>query len=402
MASDHRTRAAELWFRQRGLPSITRRPLTRLAVRVVPALVFFGLFDLLSDPLAVMDGQSDEDFYQLMDNDLLFAAYYLLLVGVVVIPVVGAWLATLWLRGRVLADDGKITAGVAIAVFVGVIPVFNTVVYESDPAFDFGYQFGLLVISLALTACGAGSVFAWALRSSLDQVRSLGRVTTRALPLLLLFTVFGFLTNEIWQMSALLTTTGMWWTVGLFALVAALFLLSMVPGEISALVEKSTHIEVADHELRGTPFDGAAEAERVPLRRIERANLVLVLVFTHLLQAVFVSAVMYAFFIAFGSVAVKHELMKTWSGRDLTSGHILGVQVNVPGELLQVSLFIAAFSAVYFVASTATDTLYRGQFFDPLTRHMAISLAARDIYLADGSRPVTDRAMSTQRGSSPR
>ncbi|WP_436496764.1 hypothetical protein [Actinokineospora sp. HUAS TT18] len=344
---------------------------------MVPALVFVGIYVLITSGLQVVDGQPDEDFEELMRNDTVYAIYLALIVGFLVIPAIGAWLAARWLRARVLTDTGKATAGVVAALFVVGIPLFDYYVYEYDFLYSLWFQLGAFVVIAVLTVVGAGAVFGWALRSALEQVKSLGRVTTRALPLLLLFTVFGFLTNEIWQMSAGLSGAGMWWTVALFALVAALFLLSMIPGEISGLVDARGEVE-----LHGTPFGGEPEAARVPLRPTERANLVLVLVCTHLLQALFVAVVMFGFFVAFGSVAVKRDLMKTWSGRDLTGGQILGVKVAAPAELLQVALFIAAFSALYFVASTATDTLYRGQFFDPLTRHMAVSLAARDVYLA--------------------
>jgi hypothetical protein len=74
--------------------------------------------------------------------------------------------------------------------------------------------------------------------------------------------------------------------------------------------------------------------------------------------------------------------MKTWSGHPLTAGKLFGLQIPVPNELLQVSLFIAAFSGLYFVASMATDALYRSAFVDPLADHMAESLSARDVYLA--------------------
>jgi hypothetical protein len=53
-----------------------------------------------------------------------------------------------------------------------------------------------------------------------------------------------------------------------------------------------------------------------------------------------------------------------------------------------VSIFLAAFSALYFVVSTTTDSRYRQSFFDPLVSHMAVSLTARNIYLSRW-RPVT-------------
>jgi hypothetical protein len=108
----------------------------------------------------------------------------------------------------------------------------------------------------------------------------------------------------------------------------------------------------------------------------------LVLALTQALQAVVVATLMFAFFVVFGLVAVHRSLMKTWSGHALAAGKLFGLQIPVPNELLQVSLFIAAFSGLYFVAAMATDVLYRSAFVEPLADHMAESLSARDVYLS--------------------
>ncbi|HEY1626135.1 MAG TPA: hypothetical protein VGG16_20285, partial [Streptosporangiaceae bacterium] len=198
---------------------------------------------------------------------------------------------------------------------------------------------------------------------------------------------FGFLTNEIWQMAALLSRFQMWRVVGLFALVGTLFLVSRVPEEMRTVAERQS-TGTGLRLLADTPFgplaatgDGGSPG-RTPLRKAERLNVGLVLALTQALQAVVVATLMFAFFVVFGLIAVNRALMKTWSGHALTAGKLFGVQIPLPDELLQVSLFIAAFSGLYFVAAMASDVLYRSAFVDPLADHMAQSLSARDIYLA--------------------
>ncbi|MBC6451236.1 hypothetical protein [Actinokineospora xionganensis] len=365
MNDDRERRAAELWFRGRGLPSIVGHRADRLVVRIIPAVAFLLAWDLLNIPLEILDGESEEEFERQMESQVLLAGYHALWFATVIVPIVAAWMAARWTRGRVVAGNGTGAATVVISVFLLGPTLVELALFGEEAIF--GLLFSLVVtgVLVSLTVLGVGSVFAAALRSAGRQLKSVGSLTTRAMPLLLLFAVFGLLTNEVWQMSAAFGTARMWLVVSLFLLVGILFLVS------------TGRQELRKH-LRAVP-------QRVPLRRAERADMVMVLVLTQLVQALLVALVMYVFFVLFGLAALKDELMKTWSGRDLTTGNVFGVQVSAPHELLQVSLFIAAFSALYFITSTVTDSLYRPTFFDPFTLEMAVSLAERDEYLAKWS-----------------
>jgi hypothetical protein len=273
----------------------------------------------------------------------------------------------------------------AVVVFVVALPLMDGLLgsYE-HPVLDVLFRLVLVGALLVVAFFGGGSILGWALRAALRQTRSVRALTGRALPLLMLFNVFGFLTNEIWQMAALLTRFQMWRVVGLFALVGTLFLVSRVPEEMRSVAERQS-AGTGPSLLAKTPFGPLAAtgiSGRVPLRKIERLNVGLVLALTQALQAVVVAALMFAFFVVFGLISVNRALMKTWSGHALTAGKLFGVQIPVPDELLQVSLFIAAFSGLYFVAAMATDVLYRSAFVEPLADHMAQSLSAREVYLA--------------------
>jgi hypothetical protein len=160
----------------------------------------------------------------------------------------------------------------------------------------------------------------------------------------------------------------------------------MLSDEVRTLT-KSHSVPFAADALRGTPFGpiaaspGATDLPRVPLRKLERANMVLVLMLTQVLQTVVFATLMFVFFVVFGAVSIRSDVIKAWIARPPSGGVLFGIQMPVPNELLQVSLFIAAFSGLYFAASTVTDAKYRESFFDPLADHMAASLSARDIYL---------------------
>jgi hypothetical protein len=396
VSDDRERRVAEQWFLRRGLPSIVRGRPAQLLVRVVPALVTLSALGVVLDVLSAIDGQSDEDFDRLMDNAWFAWAYTLLLLALIVVPVIGGWLAARWARGRFIEPGGTGTAVVVTVVFVAVMPVADRLLgFYHHLVLDVMVRLLLVGVLLVVAFFGGGAIFGWTLRAALRQTRSVRALTGRALPLLLLFSVFGFLTDEIWKVAASLTRSQMWSVVGLFALVAVLFLVSRVPEEMRTAFERQS-AGTGLRLLAATPFGPLAAAAGgdaldtppVPLRKVERLNVGLVLALTQALQAVVVATLMFAFFVVFGWIAVDRSLMKTWSGHALTAGKLFGVPIPVPNELLQVSLFIAAFSGLYFVAAMATDVLYRSAFVDPLADHMAESLSARDVYLARWGRTL--------------
>ncbi|WP_328603517.1 hypothetical protein OG943_25910 [Amycolatopsis sp. NBC_00345] len=379
--------AAEQWFRRRGLPAVVRGRPEQLLVRIVPAVVFAGLWQLLSAVLAAVDGQSDEEFDRLMEDPGYAWAYNGLLAGLVVVPALAAWLAARWVRRRIVDQRGITLAAVAVALFVAAVPSVTRLISPDEGIVeDVVVQAVIVVVLLGLAFVGGGSIVGWALRAAFRQAQALGVLASRALPLLLLFTVFGFFTTEIWQVCASLPRSQMWLVVGFFIVVAVVFLASMLSDEVRTLTH-SHSIPFAVDALRGTPFGviaadpGATDLPRVPLRKLEQANMVLVLMLTQVLQTVVFATLMFVFFVVFGAVAIRNEVIKAWIARPPSGGVLFGIQVPVANELLQVSLFIAAFSGLYFAASTVTDAKYRESFFDPLAKHMAASLSARDIYL---------------------
>ncbi|MDS0140115.1 MULTISPECIES: hypothetical protein [unclassified Amycolatopsis] len=383
MADERGVEAVEQWFRRRGLPAVVRGRPAQLLVRVGPAVVFVAAWRVLAAVLSAVDGRTDADFDRLMENDLYALGYTGLLLSLVVFPALGSWLTARWVRRKLVDRGGTVPAAVMAAVFVVVVPVVDWIVDGDSIPLGFGTQLAILVGLFAAAFVGVGSIVGWALRAAYRQTRLLGELTSRALPLLLLFTVFGFFTTEIWQVGAALPRQRMWLVVGLLAVVAVVFLLAALKDEVTRLTQSRT-APVGLDKLRETPlaaFLADDVPERLPLTKLERANMILVLVLTQVLQTFVLATLVFVFFVIFGIVAVQHAVIKAWIGRDPAGGTLFGIQLPIPQELLQVSLFIAAFSGLYFAASTVTDAKYRNAFFDPLADHLAVSLVARDLYL---------------------
>ncbi|HEY6795808.1 MAG TPA: hypothetical protein VI248_14105 [Kineosporiaceae bacterium] len=211
-------------------------------------------------------------------------------------------------------------------------------------------------------------------------------MTSRSLPLLLLVTVFGFFTTEIWQTAGMVQRGRVWLILAFFGIVSAPFLLSVMSAELrsmTGLSGSSPEVDLpAEHPFHAlaTGANGGTEPAP-PLTRIERANMVFMLLLTQLLQAVVVGILAFVIFAVLGWLAVPQEAIRSWTNHAPTPGTLFGIQVPMANEELQVCLFIAGFSALYFVVAVLTDAAHRRTFFDPVLDHLKVSLAVRAVSL---------------------
>jgi hypothetical protein len=240
----------------------------------------------------------------------------------------------------------------------------------------------------ALTALHAAPIVTWALSRTLGSLRTLLPMTTRALPLLLLFITFLFINTEVWQVASNLTAGALLLTVLLFVVLAVGFLLVRLPEEVDRVDDdvtdemlldacRGTPLEQACHDLVEDPAaDPAAHAE---VGGYERWNLVIVLAVVQLVQVLLVTLSVFAFLMVFGSLIMTGPVMDAW----LTSPtHSVPGVSSVSVALLQVSVFLSAFSGLYLTVSTVTDETYRGQFFGGVLHEMERAVGVRAVYLA--------------------
>lgn len=402
---EQRRRAIEYWFRRRGLPAVVRGWPQDLLVRIVPAIVWLALSELLYWLLIDIDG--DAEFGTRLNSDAFIAAYTTALAGLAVVPTASAWFAARWTRHCALRGNGPTSALLITAAYVLAWPLLGHAFGVTDAVlFTVVINAGTVGVLLALTVLGAGSIFCWALRAALRQLRGIGTMTSRALPLLLLVTTFGFFTAEIWQIAGTVPRARMWSIIGFFAALGALFLFSVLSSELSTLITRSESSRLAA-DLPEHPFGPVKprteDGEPVPpLTRLERANMVFVLLLTQVLQVLVFGILVFVLFVVLGRLAVTPGAIKAWVTHDPTPGTLFGIQIPVANEVVQVSMFIAAFSALYFTATIVTDAAHRKAFFDPVLGHLKISLAGRAAYLARlSSRPREAKQEQPEDGRRP-
>jgi hypothetical protein len=277
-------------------------------------------------------------------------------------------------------------ATVLVALGVGVVLAYLT----GDPALAPATLtlVGLAVAGYALTTLRARPIVTWAASRTLNSLPLLVPLVTRALPLLLLFITFLFINAEVWEVSARLDGAVLWVTVMLFSVLAVGFLLVRLPEELDR-----TDREIDEAELvsacRGTPLGTRVQAMAdesdhdrivldVQLRRYEKANLILVLAVAQAVQVLLLAVSVFLFFLLFGAIVMDKQVQANWTGGKV---HSLEWLPHVSAELVQVSVFLAAFSGLYFTVSAVSDEAYRDQFFKSVKRELDRAVAVRTVYL---------------------
>ena len=250
---------------------------------------------------------------------------------------------------------------------------------------------GVVAAIYAATALRAWPIAAWAVARTLRSLGLLFPLVTRALPLLLLFITFLFINTEVWQVATSLEGGILWGAVLLFGAVAVGFLLARLPEELDN-VDDEIHGPRLVSSCRGTPLERAAAdlvdgendlfdlAEDAEITGYQKANLILVLLVSQVVQVLLLAFAVFLFFVVFGSVVMKRAVVESWIGHD-PSPLIPGLP-GLTTELTQVAVFLAAFSGLYFTVYAVTDENYRRQFFTAITNELERAVGVRAVYQA--------------------
>jgi len=247
----------------------------------------------------------------------------------------------------------------------------------------------VFVLVYSVTALRARPILTWTIGRTLGQLRRLLPMVSRALPLLLIFVTFLFINAEVWEVSANLDGGVLWLTVLLFTAIGLGFFLTRLPEEVDRVddeLDDARIVEVAagtpiEHEARRIAAErpGALSADVVPVR-FERANLLAALLVSQAVQVLLLAMTVFAFFVLFGALTMVEGVQEGWTGEEDVDS--LSWLPNVTPELIQVSVFLGAFSGLYFTVCAVTEETYRDQFFTQVKRELEQAVAVRAVYLA--------------------
>jgi hypothetical protein len=328
----------------------------------------------------------------------------LALLGAVAI-VLTAYAATNRLRGRRTWQRLDRIGSWEIAAFVIVPPAIPLVLGQK-----WHQSVALLVTNVVVlgvvylgTSYAIVPILRRAARQLGRQLTGLANLMAKALPLLLMFSMFIFINADTWGLAEYLPWPFLGLAVGLLALIGSAFVLLRLPKELSGLSSFGSREEL-QAAAATTPAAGAgtsagtAESHQ-PLRRSEKVNLGLLLFSAQAVQVLLAAIVIGVFYLVFGLIVVRGQTVATWTGSHGAPHHLLrlpdlfGHQLVVSRELLVATVFVAAVSGLQFAIAAATDTTYREEFSAETTGNLRPLLAARAIYLSSGPGPaITDRA----------
>jgi hypothetical protein len=224
----------------------------------------------------------------------------------------------------------------------------------------------ILAVIYAVFVYGLLAILRWVLSRLAGQLASSLGLLAKAVPLLAIFALLSFASQEMWQIFATLSDFAYACTIGLFVLLGSAFLIVRVPHEVRRLERESG-------------------ADGPPLSRAQRSNVGLVLFVSQALQVLFVSLSIGIFFVLFGMLAIDEVARDSWIGADhidvLVTVSIGGDHFELTTQLLKVAGGLAAFSGFYFAVAMLTDSTYREEFLVELTDEMSTSFKDRVDYL---------------------
>jgi hypothetical protein len=372
--TEDQLRATERWFYRRGLPFLVEdyRSSTDVWTRATPFLAVAFLLLVLASSINGAD-----------------PGWALAGLGSAAV-VLAVYAIRNTRRGRRWNALPRRVGWPFLAAFVAV-PTLVAAVSEGEwPAIlqAAALSAAVLLVTWVVTRYAVIPLLTWAVRYTFRGIGDLYRLATRALPLMLLFITFLFINTEVWQVAGPLVGVRLWVVISLFALLGIGFILGRVPSE-TRRIESTTSAETVVEACQGTPLADVAPTVQgigtpVPLTRRQWANVGLVMTVAQLVQVTLFAGVVWAFFVVFGAIAIPVELQALWLEGLSTIDVVwpLGDGHGVTRELLRTATFLGAFAGFYVTIYTATDSVYREQFYDRIRTDVERSLYVRRVYVA--------------------
>ncbi|MEZ0115012.1 hypothetical protein ABH920_009047 [Catenulispora sp. EB89] len=231
----------------------------------------------------------------------------------------------------------------------------------------------------------------WTVRRVFAEIREVGHLAVRALPLLALFGMVIFFTRDFWLISAALTSGWLWVSSAFFIMLIQAFLIARLPEEFVTLPSACTPERIRASCV-ATPLAPLADTEPElatdpALGLGQRRNMFMYLLLTQTIQISLLSWTVFFFYVVFGAIAIRPEVLKDWFGHVPPDAHLWGIRIpGVSSELLHVAFLLAGLSALYFAITALTDAVYRREFFDRTLAELDKAIHMRCAYLTARSK----------------
>jgi hypothetical protein len=366
---------AESWFLHRGLPSVltARGRWRRLWSRSAPVLAAYATVQACGIPIILLVGSREVRI-----EGTPTTLEWIVLAIVVAAPPLALGIGLLvprLIHGRIRGAAG--IAGALLAAVAGVIDDGLTTLPTTAV---------VVATILILTGCGMGSVLAWAVRTTLSHIATVGGLAVRALPVVLL-TALVFFNTYVWLMAVTISGSRLWLAMLFLIGIAAAFVVSATVERVRRMLRSADALpeDPEDSErLADTPFADLPDipaGSAVPrVTRIERLNVVFVLATSQLLQIAVMAALTATIYLILGLIVLTPALLKEWTHVGNPETMLLGWTIPVPDSLLHMCLFLGALTFMYISARAVGDDDYRRTFLDPQIDDLYTTLVARNRY----------------------
>ncbi len=358
MADQAQIASYERQFRRAGLPMFVEgfSASTDVFNRAAPLLGLVFLGELLGA------GQLDWSWWQ---NVLaVLAGVAIVLAAIAILNVV---------QGRPVRAVPNRLGKTELAAFV-ILPALLPLIFGGQlgsAATTVAANLLILAVIYAVFVYGLLAIVRWVFGRLAGQLRSSLGLLANAVPLLAIFALLSFASQEMWQIFGTVSTFAYFCTIGLFVLLGSAFLAVRMP-------------------LEARRLEAEAGGDGPPLSRAQRFNVGLVLFVSQGLQVLFVSLSIGIFFVIFGLLAIDETARQSWLGENgnvLLTISVGGDQFELTSQLLRVAGGLAAFSGFYFAVAMLTDSTYREEFLTELTDEMRTTFRNRAEYLRLRSSP---------------
>lgn len=419
--SQHYSRAdmlkqSNIWFRKQGAPLIipARQRALDAFPRSVPWILWASIMhicyiflrDILIFVVDDANGSLPDYVKEITTNSALSDEVLPLLVlgGIfLVMPIISGVFITLAHLLIVRTPQWvQITTGILTVLFAGIL--FTTGVFEAstlegiDFVYDGSQVFPLIVVGIYLAIfLGVDTVLGWSLKHAIHQLASLPPMIAKVLPVLMVSVLFIFVNADLWKLANGLSFPRTWAVLGLMGLLAVFVVVTTSLERTARLLGRSRGDDIAsftenDYEqaatLEGGVWNTAQDwveekkiLEHRPLKIAPWSNLIIIPMIGQIIQATFFMLLVFGFFMGFSSIAISDTTIESWMSIKPEHLKILGVDTNINAVVIKVSMIVAVFSGLSFVATTSSDEKYARSFLKPMIERIKHILIIRDIYL---------------------
>ena len=407
---------SNIWFRKQGAPLII--PACQRALdafpRSVPWILWAGIMHIcyifLRDILLMLVEDANgslPDYIKALtsDNALRNEVLSMIVLG-------GIFLVMLVISGVLIALTHKLmvrtprwaqtTLGSFKVLATGIL--FTTSVFETnalegfDLVYDGGQVFPLIVIGIYLAIfLDVDTILGWSLKHAIHQLASLPPMIAKVLPVPMVSVLFIFVNADLWKLANRLSFPRTWAVLGLMRLSPCSWSLRPpwsaqracwgATGTMTShtLATVTTSMPQPSKAKSGTPPQDWVEEKKIlehrPLKIAPWSNLIIIPMIGQIIQATLFMLLVFGFFMGFSSIAISDIIIESWMTVKPEHLKILSVDTNINAVVIKVSMIVAVFSGLSFVATTSSDEKYARSFLKPMIERIKHILIIRDIYL---------------------